>query len=140
MLRYAAELGEPDVSLGELQLWVHSHEKEGNWLTVTAHCGAKRASVWVSGEILRLTDLAQFGEQCAELQVGNARSAELSSLEPNLRVELRPPGRRGEIKMIVEITPDEWTQKHRFKAEINLSYLARLRQELHQISGRYRGE
>jgi hypothetical protein len=140
MLRYAAELGEPDVSLGELQLWVHSHEKEGDWLRVTAHCGAKGASVWVSGEILRLTDLAQFGEQCADLQVGNARSAELSSLEPNLRVELRPPGRRGEIKMIVEITPDEWTQKHRFKAEINLSYLARLRQELHQMSSRYRGE
>ena len=47
-----ADLGVPDLKLAGLQLWVHGREfpesedaDDGNWLRVTAHCGASGASV-----------------------------------------------------------------------------------------------
>ena len=47
-----ADFGEPDLKLAGFQLWVHGRRfpesggyYDGNWLRVTARCGASGASV-----------------------------------------------------------------------------------------------
>lgn len=138
MHRYANELGEPDLALGGVQLWLHSHDAEEDWLTLTAHCGTEGASVWASGTFLQLSDIVRFGEQCAALEAEHADQAILESYENDLRVELQRPGARGDIRMVIQITPNPITQEHRFWREIDLSYLPELRRRIGQISARFR--
>ena len=77
-----ADLGPPDLVVAGLQLWVHGRQfadaddyYDGNWLRVTAHCGASGASIWVQGAILMATDVAGFGDQCAAMLRGDSESA-----------------------------------------------------------------
>jgi len=76
------ELGEPDLKVAGLQIWIHGRQfpdamdsDDGNWLRVTAHCGALGASVFVSGAILQVTDLVRWGERSAMLLGGETSSA-----------------------------------------------------------------
>lgn len=124
------ELGEPDLKIAGFQLWVHGREfrdsddyYDGNWLRVTAHCGASGASVWAQGAILMVTDVAAFGDGCASMLDGTGKAASLSPLEPELEVSLQLADRLGHIRARVEITPEHLRQAHWFKFEIDQSYL-----------------
>ena len=64
------ELGEPILKVLGFQLWVHGRQfeqatdyEDGNWLRVTAHCGAAGASVWATGSILQAQDVLRVGRQ-----------------------------------------------------------------------------
>ena len=53
--KYAEKLDVPDIKLAGLQIWIHSRQFpdtddfwDGNWLNITAHCGADGASVWAA--------------------------------------------------------------------------------------------
>ncbi len=123
-------LGEPDLKIVGFQLWVHGRQfpdsksyYDGNWLRVTAHCGAQRASVWAQGAILMVTDIAYFGEKCAAMLSGNKEPVAMEPLEPELRVTLEPTDNLGHVSAHVEITPDHLSQEHRFVFEIDQSYL-----------------
>jgi len=125
-----ADLGEPDLKLAAFQLWVHGREfpeaedyYDGNWLRVTAHCGASGASVWAQGAILMVTDIARFSEGCAALLNGDSTSATLDPLEPELSLSLQAADQLGHVRAMVEITPDHLAQAHRFEFEIDQSYL-----------------
>lgn len=125
-----ADLGEPDLVVAGFQLWVHGREfpesedyYDGNWLRVTAHCGAPGASVWAQGAILMVTDIAGFGDKCAALLNGDIESAALNPLEPNVKVLLESVDRLGHVRAYVEITSDHLTQIHRFEFEVDQSYL-----------------
>ena len=125
-----ADLGEPDLKVAGFQLWVHGRQfpesedyYDGNWLRVTAHCGASGASVWVQGAILMVTDIAGFGNQCAAMLAGDGKSAVLDPFEPELRVSLETADPLGHVRGQVEITPDHLTQTHRFEFEVDQSYL-----------------
>ena len=125
-----ADLGEPDLKLAAFQLWVHGREfpeaedyYDGNWLRVTAHCGASGASVWAQGAILMVTDIARFSEGCAALLNGDSTSATLDPLEPELNLSLQAADQLGHVRAMVEITPDHLAQAHRFEFEIDQSYL-----------------
>ena len=70
----SADLGEPDLKVAGFQLWVHGSQfpeskdyHDGNWLRVTANCGASGASVWTQGAILMVTDIAGFGDASAAI-------------------------------------------------------------------------
>ncbi|MBX3730266.1 MAG: hypothetical protein KF858_13880 [Candidatus Sumerlaeia bacterium] len=125
-----AGLGEPHLKVAGFQLWVHGRERpaaedhdDGNWLQVTAHCGASGASVWAEGPILMVTDIAWLGDRCAAVLGGEAQSATLDPLEPELRIALEVTDRLGHIRVQVDITPDNMAQAHRFEFEIDQSYL-----------------
>jgi len=49
--------------------------------------------------------------------------AKLDCVEPELRVELRAVDRLGHLEMVVDITPDHLSQKHRFSIGVDQSYL-----------------
>ena len=125
-----ADLGPPDLKVAGFQLWVHGREfpeaddyNDGNWLRVTAHCGASGASIWVQGSILMVTDVAAFGDQCGAMLRGNSDSAALDPLEPELKVSLRVADRLGHLRARVEITPDHLAQSHALEFDLDQSYL-----------------
>lgn len=130
MDRSLEHLGEPDLRLAGLQLWVHGREFEnlhdfwdGNWLQATAHCSAPGAAVRAEGTILRTVDLARCLAQVEALHASLTGTARLDSLEPALAVTLAVAGSAGRVEMGVEITPDHLSQQHRFEFSLDQSYL-----------------
>jgi hypothetical protein len=136
-------LGEPQIKLGGLQIWIHGRQFpneqdywDGNWLNVTAHCGTHQDSVWTSGPILHVPDLTRW---LADLEVMDrtvSGGADLVSLEPELSVELKMND-LGQIRMRVEITPDNMTQEHSFEFELDQSYLTGIIGNVRALLERY---
>ena len=123
-------LGPPALKIQGFQLWIHSRQFpesrdfwDANWLYITAHCGASEASVWAQGAILMTADIERFLEQCIQLHERKSDTASLKPLEPSLEIELAKWDRRGNIRMRVQITPDQMTQKHEMSFELDQSYL-----------------
>lgn len=123
-------LGHPALKIAGFQLWVHGRQfpeaedsDDGNWLRVTAHCGATGASVWAQGAILMVTDIASFGDQCAAMLRGTSNTAALDPVEPELKVSFQALDRLGHVRAKVEITPDHLVQSHQMEFEIDQSYL-----------------
>jgi hypothetical protein len=145
----ADSLGPPALKIVGFQLWINGRQFpdsqdywDGNWLSVTAHCGANGASVWASGAIVMVSDIERWATQCDALYESGQGEAVLQPCEPNLLVSLRSSDRLGHILMCVEITPDHMTQEHRFDFEIDQSYLPSLMAQCRSIIAEYpiRGE
>ena len=139
-----ADLGESDLKVAGFQLWVHERpypESQdyytGNWLRVTAHCGASGASVWAQGTILMVTDIHRFAFACAAMLAGEVKSAVLDPVEPDLEVSLTTSDRLGHLLARVEITPDYQRQDHRFEFELDQSYLPGIIQQCARIVREY---
>ena len=139
-----ANLGQPDLKVAGFQLWVHGRQfpeaedyDDGNWLRVTAHCGASGASVWAQGAILMVTDIAGFGDGCAAMLSGEIKSAALDPFEPELRMSLEASDGLGHIRAQVEITPDHLQQAHRFEFEVDQSYLPGIIRQCSEIVQEY---
>ena len=126
---YADQLGPPDIKLSGLQIWVHGRQFpdatdywDGNWLRITAHCGTHGADVWTTGPILNLPAVVSWLAELEDLNHSLTGSASLVPLEVELSVTLTA-GELGHISMEVEITPDNVTQEHTFRFELDQSYL-----------------
>lgn len=137
-------LGEPDLKVAGFQLWVHGCQfpeaedyDDGNWLRVTAHCGALGASVWAEGAIVMVTDIYGFGVECAAILRGEMKSAALAPFEPELKVSLEVSDSVGHIRAQVEITPDHLLQSHRFEFDVDQSYLPGIIKQCSQIVQEY---
>ena len=122
--RHHEKLGEPALAIAGFQLWVHgrqfpdaSEAHDRDWLNVTAHCGAKGASVWVSGALLQSWHISKFAAGCRVMYEKLSGEATLGGLEPELLLNLRASDRHGHLELTVEITPDHLNQEHTFRFE-----------------------
>jgi len=125
-------LGKPNIQICGLQIWVHSYQFpsanddwDSDWLNVTVHCGKSGATVWVSGGIIRCSEIYSWCEECENIYKNLEGKAELSCIEPELEVivkSLTP----GKYEMVVNITPDHLSQEHMFTFELDQSYLPEL--------------
>lgn len=129
MLQSFDQLRDPDFKLGGLQLWVHGRQFprandywDGNWINVTAYCGANDTSVWTSGPIIHLSELAHFLEGMERVYSELKGEAELLCMEPELNVKLKAKI-GGHLDCEVFITPNNILQEHRFLFEIDQSFL-----------------
>ena len=136
-------LGDPDINLNGFQLWVHARQFpnerdywDGNWLNATAHCGTHDANVWTSGSIIHVPDLVRWLSALEIMNQTLSGEADLVSLEPELSVALKM-GSLGQIQMTVEITPDQMSQQHSFKFELDQSYLENLIASLRSLLAKY---
>lgn len=127
---YLESLGEPVLNIGSLTLWVHGYESpgstdawDGNWLTVTARCIGKGASVIVYGGILDTVSFQRLQRQLKAVQEKLEGSATLKSHEPFLSVTFTAVGDRGRVDIETDITPDDVRQRHRFFDTIDQSDL-----------------
>jgi hypothetical protein len=122
-------LGAPDLHITGLRLWIHGRQFpmaddywDGNWLQVTVHCGAPGASVWVTGPILHVPEIAQFLRGVEAIHVSLQGEAILPCMEPELAISLTAEG-LGHITMVVDITSDHLSQTHRFTFTIDQTFL-----------------
>jgi hypothetical protein len=128
--RAVAGLGAPDLRIAGFQLWAHGyqfpdaeHPWDGNWLRVTAHCGATGASVWVSGALLDTVSVLRFRRGLATLHETLRGEAALESHEPNVVVRVAAADGAGHLAVRVELTPDHLAQGHWFDFEADQTYL-----------------
>lgn len=93
-----------------------------DWIDAHARVEAPGAAVEVRGHWLRAAELAYFLHDLEAMHRDLRGTAALHCIEPMLRIDMAC-GRRGEIAMTVEITPDPPTQAHRFDFAIDQSDL-----------------
>lgn len=136
------KLGNPDIRLGPLKIWVHGFEyadnfdaNDGDWLRASVHCGEKGAQVFVTGSILRLSELLEWLSQLEAMNSNLSGSANLDCIEPELKVEMESES-LGHICTKVVITPDHLTQFHSFEFDLDYSYLSPLIAEIKKIQDR----
>ena len=139
-LNYSATaLGEPDLDLAGLKLWVHGYEFpnaddywDGNWLNATAICSSNGAAVEVHGVFVRTDEISEWQRTVDKLEADLKDEAKLVCMEPYISVTLTA-GSLGAIAMEVQITPNHLNQEHRFEFSIDQSYLARLSSQCARI-------
>jgi hypothetical protein len=140
----ADALGAPDLTIAGLQIWVHGRERidsqepvDADWLRVTAHCGAAGASVWAGGAFLTASGFGRFGEECQHLYTNLNGNASLLSDEPNLVATLAAVDRHGHVAVTVAITPDQRTQTHKFRFELDQTYVFDIARQVDAIVERF---
>ena len=136
---HATELGEPDLDLAGLKLWVHGYQFpsaddywDGNWLNATAICSSNGATVQVHGFFVRTDEISEWQRSVDKLDADLKGEAKLACMEPCISVTLKTSS-LGAIAMEVQITPDHLRQEHRFEFSIDQSYLARLSSQCTRI-------
>ncbi len=139
-------LGPAHLKVAGLELWVHDRRSpdaqdywEGNWLVVTVRCGAAGATIWTTGPMLRVPDLARWAAALDRLhqRPEGVGVATLTSDEPNLTAVVRSTDRTSELQLVVDITPDPLTQEHRLRFAVERSALPDLVQQCRGIMKAY---
>jgi hypothetical protein len=125
-----SEPNDPDLVIGHLRLWVHSHQSpnaqdcwDGNWLDVTATYSRGSSTVVAAGSFVHLSEIAELFKQVEALSSTLSGTAMLPTMEPNLSVSLVGNG-RGQISATIDITPDHEAESHRFHEELDQTFLA----------------
>ena len=137
-------LGAPDLKFAGLQVWVHGYQFpdaedawDGNWLRVTAHCGASGASVWVSGTFLDTVAIRRFLDGLVAMHASLTGTAQLGTDEPELAAWASVDEHTGHVDFRVEITSDPLAQQHVFRFEADQSYLPSAIAECRKLLDQY---
>lgn len=122
-------LGEPDLQIAGLRLWVHGRQFpqsqdywDGNWLIVTALCSYPESSVRVHGSIVHLGEVYGLLHETETLYQSLEGRAELRCIEPTLGVELSAQT-CGHIQVKISITPDHINESHSYTDGFDQTYL-----------------
>ena len=123
------ELGEPDLAVGGLSIWIQGREFpeetdywDGNWLQTIGRFSARGSVVTATGPFLRTPEIQAFGDACAKLHASLTGEASLDCVEPYLDVRLTGNG-RGQVSAVILITPDHIEQRHEFHEQVDQSHL-----------------
>jgi hypothetical protein len=141
--REIESLGEPDLQIAGLRIWVHGREFadaadywDGNWLRATAYCIYPESTVRVHGSFVRTSEIAGLLRGAEQLYESLEGSAALECLEPNLRVQLNAKT-GGHLELEINITPDQLNESHRFTDEIDQTYLPQVISACRRILERF---
>ena len=143
MSKVHLHLGDPDLRLGGLQIWVLGRQFpdsddywDGNWLNIHARVQASGAVVEVQGPWLRNSEIAGFAEDLEHVYRELRGDAELKCIEPALWAKVTYLS-LGHIEMTIKITPDQPTQDHKFIFEMDQSYLPAVLSDCQKLLDRY---
>jgi hypothetical protein len=129
----------PDIELAGLKIWIHSRKYpehqdfwDGNWLNTTFLCKAQGVSVLVSGDILHLSEIADWLVALEKLNETLLGEANLDTLERYVNVKMKPETyQRASIE--VDISPERIFQRHYFEFWLDQSCLENLIEGFHKI-------
>ncbi|HEX8364718.1 MAG TPA: hypothetical protein VF603_05475 [Allosphingosinicella sp.] len=128
-----SEPDEPDLRLGGFSLWIRHRQFpdaadywDGNWLEARAVMEAPGARVEIHGPFIHASEITAFAQELSRLDETLQGEARLGRIEPHLEVVMRIDG-LGHLAVIVDITPDPFSQAHRFEFALDQTYLAPLR-------------
>ena len=142
-------LEKPDLEIAGLQIWIQGRQYpdsvdywDGNWLNVSIHCGRERSSVWATGPILHVPDLARFEIELRSFSKSLQGSVELQMMEPNFGINFKSNDQRTkawdyDVDMTVRITPNLVLEKHEFVFGVNQDHLNTLADQLKAMLGKY---
>jgi hypothetical protein len=135
---------EPDIQLAGLQVWVQGYEFpdsteywDANWLIVRILCTAHNAAVKLHGAYVCTFELAAWLDACRALAAGEADHAVLDTIEPNFRLRIEHAGERRGLVATVKITPNNITQFHTMRFDIDPAALRVIVESLKQILQRF---
>lgn len=80
--------------------------------------------------------MAAFLQQAEAMSENLSGKAELYAVEPAIKAVLEIDV-RGQIALVVEATPDHMTQSHRFRFELDQSYLPAIVRQCRGILSRF---
>jgi len=136
-------LGESDIEIDGLRIWIHGRQfpnarnhQDGNWLNITAVFRCDNAEVWTAGNIIELLDLESWLKDAEIMNKELFGEANLECTEPELNVKLSI-NKLGQLKMIVNITPDVVNQKHYFQVVLDQTYLSPLITSIRTVLNKY---
>lgn len=143
-LRELENLGEPDLSVGGLRIWIHGRQFpdstdywDGNWLRVTAYCIYPHSAVRIQNDpCVRVSELAGLLAGCERLYLTLCGKAELQCMEPYLAIELAASP-NGRIGLKLSVTPEHLTETHEYEDEIDQSYLPPIINSCQAILAKY---
>lgn len=125
-------LGVPDVEIGGLQIWTHSRKYpesknfwDVNWLNTTFVCKAQGAKVFVSGDILHNTEIAEWLVSLENLNNTLSGEITLKTLERYVSVKIATETYE-RISMKIEISPERIFQQHYFEFWASQNYLSEI--------------
>ena len=138
-------LGEPQMSIAGLRLWVHgrmfseaSSKYDLDLLRGIVACDAPGASVVMGNPSLGSWNFAQFLGECERLRDTLAGRARLGSDEPEFGADLTSVDRFGHLNLEVEITPQYLEQEHTFRFRgLDQSYLPPVIEACERILAEY---
>jgi hypothetical protein len=136
-------LGEPDMSLFGLELWIHGREFNNgeywdeNWLVVTLHYSSANSGVWLRNEpAVFITDLIGLNGWLRNIQVGGDFDPEFDFIEPHIsfHADLFSDNK---IELTTNITPDQVLESHRFTRILDVTELTAGIDALEKTLGKY---
>ena len=142
--REIEELGEPDLSICGLRIWIHGRQFpdstdywDGNWLRVTAYCMYPHSAVRIQNDAcVRLDELAGLLAGCERMYSTLSGKAELNCMEPHISVEFSASV-NGHIGVKLSVTPDHINETHEYEDQIDQSYLPAIISSCQAIIARY---
>ena len=130
----------PSLNVGDPRLWVLRRQFpdsqdswDGNWLNVVAVYSGIGSRVEVSGPFLDTVSFVAFRSRLEAMASSLTGSAELSSVEPELRLMLSYADTLGHVEGWLELTSDHLREEHRFKIELDQTHLPELIRQLRAI-------
>ena len=136
------QLGPPSLKVGGLEVWVHGRElpdaqdaEDGNWLRVSAHCGAPGSSIWTGGAILSVAELVAWSSQCERMHRGELQRAVLETSEPVLSAAIEKIEGQDPLDLRVEISLER--QEHSLGFDLERNELLEIVQQCSAIEERY---
>ena len=134
------ELGDADITLAGLSLWVRGREFpdaqldwDADWINIRVVVEAQGARVVLIGPWLRSAELDAFTRELVVMRESLTGSAHLDSIEPMLDVEMAFSDSVGHLRATVLITPDHLTQNHRFDFELDQTFLDHLIEQCRRV-------
>lgn len=122
-------LGEPDLTIAGLRVWIHGRQFpdssdywDANWLQVTACCVYPTSAVTTQGPIIHLGEVLDFQQSCQKMYDTLSGKAELTRTELELLVSMEA-GAGGHISLEIAITPNTVFEEHIYRDSIDQSYL-----------------
>jgi len=138
------ELGEPDLSICGLKLWVHGRQFpdstdywDGNWLRVTAYCIYRNSVVRIQNEAcVRTDEVARLLTDCERMYSTLSGKAALKCMEPGISIELSAFA-NGHIGVNLSITPDHTNETHEYEGAIDQSFLPAIISSCEAVLAKY---
>ncbi|HMS43864.1 MAG TPA: hypothetical protein PKE69_26785 [Pyrinomonadaceae bacterium] len=132
-------LGIPDIEIGELRIWTHSRKYpksnnfwDVNWLNITVYVKTMNANVWVSGDIIHNTEIAEWLAEIENLDKDLLDEVNLITMERCVKLRIASQTYQ-RVSIEVDFFPNDRFQTHHFEFWFDKECLKDLINSCHSI-------
>lgn len=136
----------PDIELFGFSLWIEGYEFpdwvestdpiefwDANWVNVRIQCVGELGTIRFSGPCIHLSELEQWRDDCLKLHAGQASSAELPTMEPNLNATIATTEISTRFELEIKLRAGRNPEVHEYRYVIHTSVFLQLIEALNRI-------